>query len=443
MAFRARGVSRSVKALALCVALLTLATLAAAVEPARACSRVPPDPWSYLERADGAFVGRLVSRRESGQGRAVLVFSVERALKGKIGDTVEVETVSSGAACGIETSVGRRIGLFLMREGGKWFGHLCWQVEPEDLLAAAALPAPNGRGPVAMLVGGSFGPARPLALDAQGRTLAYGTGKGTPRAFAVCPGARRVAEVVDSGAGYTVAIRDLPTLRLVRQQPVRVVYAEELACISADGEQLAVFLSDTGARGRLKRVTPRSATTIWRGEAFYTSFWKHLAYVQGLDRGGTTFIAVDLRTGIARKLGTVPDFGIYQLAANPAGTRLASDAYEEGCRARCARLVLIDLARRPIVARTIPMPIDFGRVLWLSNDRFVYLVKDKILVYTSHLRLSTRITHWNARSTAALGSKLFGVGQFGRLLRVQLPSSQIRVVRRLPGEPYVIASATQ
>ena len=76
------------KALALCVVVLTVASLAAAVEPARACSCIPPDPWSYLGKADGAFVGRLISRRETDQGRAVLLFSVERAVKGGIGTTV-------------------------------------------------------------------------------------------------------------------------------------------------------------------------------------------------------------------------------------------------------------------------------------------------------------------------------------------------------------------
>ncbi|HEU0248276.1 MAG TPA: hypothetical protein VFR38_14450, partial [Gaiellaceae bacterium] len=75
---RARAVSRSVRALALCVVLLVVASLAASVEPARACSCVPPDPWSFLKQADGAFVGRLVSRREAGDGRAVLTFRVER-----------------------------------------------------------------------------------------------------------------------------------------------------------------------------------------------------------------------------------------------------------------------------------------------------------------------------------------------------------------------------
>lgn len=432
------------KALSLCVLVLVVASLAAAVEPARACSCVQPDPWRVLEQADGAFVGRLVSRLESGDGRAVLVFSVERAVKGKIDATVEVETVSSGAGCGIETSVGQRIGLFLLREGGRWVGHLCWQVAPEDLLAAAALPVPNGKGPVAMFVGGRFGPARTLALDARGRTLAYGMGGGTVAAFSVCPGGRRVAEVVDSGSGYVVTIRDLPTLRFVRHQPVTAVYAEEIACVNESGDQLAVFDSDTAARGRLMRVTRRGGTTIWRGKAFYASFWKHLAYVQTFDRAGTTLVAVDVRTGRATKLGTVPVHGAYQLVPNSAGTRLAGDAFEEGCRTRCYRLVLIDLERRPISARTILLPTQCcGLSRWLRDGRIAYVRGERILVYNAALRLSARVSGWSAISTAVLGSRLVGVSRFGKLLRVELPSGRIDVVRRLPGEPNVIVSATR
>ena len=324
----ARGVSRSVRGLALCVVVLVVASLAAAVEPARACSCIPPDPWSYLRKADGAFVGHLVSRREVDQGRAVLTFDVERAVKGKIGTTVEVTTANNGAACGIETSVGRRIGLFLMREGDGWVGHLCWQVEPADLLAAAALPAPNGKGPAMLFVGGQFGPARTLALDAKGRTLAYGMGNGEAVNFSVCPGGQRVAEVVEFAGmrggdlvvtGYVIAIRELPTLRLLRRQRLkRGYYDGDIRCADESGKKIALFSSDTGAHGRLRLVTPRTVTTLWRGTAFYASTTERFAYIQVLGPAREKLVAVDLRSRLMRSLGTVPVHGAYQLVPNPA-----------------------------------------------------------------------------------------------------------------------------
>jgi hypothetical protein len=112
------------------VLVLVAAALAAAVEPARACSCIPPDPWTFLEKADGAFVGKLVSRREGDEGRVVLTFGVERAVKGKIGVTVEVDTANKGAACGIETSVGKRIGLFLRARAANGSGISAGRSQP-------------------------------------------------------------------------------------------------------------------------------------------------------------------------------------------------------------------------------------------------------------------------------------------------------------------------
>lgn len=451
---RARGVSRSVRALALCVVVLAVASLAAAVEPARACSCVPPDPWMFLKQADGAFVGRLVSRREADQGRVVLTFSVERAVKGKIGATVEVRTANNTAACGIETAVGRRVGLFLVRDGDGWVGHLCWQVEPADLLAATVLPAPYGKGPVAIFVGGRFGPARTMALDVKGRTLAYGTGRGKVLDFSACPSGRRVAELVafetpdPPYTRYAVAVRELPTLRLVRERRLRNRYFDTsaLRCLDANGDNIVAFWGSGPAierRARLIRITPTKISTIWQGIAWYASFRGRTAYVQVLrDSPGTTIVAVELRTGTAEELGTVLRNEIRQLAPNPAGTRLAGHSFLEGIGD--PRLHVIELKRRPISLRSIPLPIDpVGSVHWLGDDMFAYVGDDRILIYTAALRLSSsRLTDWRAESAALVGSTVFGVHRSGRLVSTKLLSGSTRLVRRLPGSPSVIVSAS-
>ncbi len=135
-----------------------VAVVAATATPAHACSCAMPDPRSLLAQTDGAFVGRLIERRDLGDGRAVFTFRVERRVKGAMGTTVDVESASNGAACGLETTIGARIGLFLERSAGRWTSSLCWQVSPDDLLAAAQpLPPPNGRGPTTLLVAGRFG----------------------------------------------------------------------------------------------------------------------------------------------------------------------------------------------------------------------------------------------------------------------------------------------
>ncbi|MGH3065376.1 MAG: hypothetical protein ACRDOF_03655 [Gaiellaceae bacterium] len=428
--------------------MLAVTSLAAAVEPARACSCVPPDPWNLLKQTDGAFVGRLVSRRETDQGRAVLTFSVERVVKGEIAATVEVTTANNGGACGIETSVGRRIGLFLARENDGWVGHLCWQVSPQDLLAAAALPAPNGKGPVALFVRGRFGPARTLALDAKGRTLGYAVGSDNVRQVTACPGGQRIAELVYRGSHHFVVTRELPTFWFVREQrlPRREYGVASLRCVDTLGERLALFSSNPDARGLLAQITPRSVTTLWRGSAFYASFWRNVAYVQAHGGRGTRIVTVDLRTSKTTPLGSVRATGLYELAPNAAGTKLVGDSYEEGCRtAPCAHLVVIDLRPRPISARRIPLPTECcGSAHWIPGDRFAYFhfSGGPILVYTSALRRDGRISGWSAGDGVAIGRTMYGVTRGGTLIRADLTSGKVRVVRRLPGRASVIVAAT-
>ena len=210
------------RALAACVFVLLAATLAGRVESGRACSCALPDPRAALAQADGAFVGRLVDRREGDQ-TTVLVFSVEKALKATIGRTVEVSTASNSAACGIEARIGARMGLVLERRGGTWHGYLCWQFAPEELLdGALPMPPPNGRGRVALIVGGGFGESWLAALDSRGRTLAYGAGTSRVALLAVCPGGRRVAEIAFVGR-RSLQRAELPSgpARVVRQLPGR------------------------------------------------------------------------------------------------------------------------------------------------------------------------------------------------------------------------------
>ena len=61
------------------------------------------------------------------------------------------------------------------RDDGLWNSSLCQQINAQELHdAAQPFPAPDGEGPIKMLVGGSWGEMGIVALDSQGRTLAYG-----------------------------------------------------------------------------------------------------------------------------------------------------------------------------------------------------------------------------------------------------------------------------
>ena len=95
-----------------------------------------------MPRADGAFVGTLLERREpaaapvqSSADPVTLVFRVEQVYKGDIDSRVAVVTARDGASCGLEVEVGERMGLLLDRAGGEWRSGLCSQVEPAEFLA--------------------------------------------------------------------------------------------------------------------------------------------------------------------------------------------------------------------------------------------------------------------------------------------------------------------
>ena len=422
----------------MCVAVLVLGGLAGSVGTARACSCLQPDPWIYLQESDGAFVGRLVGSRDVGSGRVVLTFDVERALKGRIGSTVEVRTVAGGSTCGIEASVGERVGLFLMREGGAWVGSLCRQVAAERVLAAIApLPAPNGRGPAALFVGGRFGRARVMALDARGRTLAYGSGPGTTRLLSLCPGNKRLAEVIEVYAGNRLVIRDARTLRVLRRRVVDLPAgrtAAGLQCEDVWGSSVVIFgtgPAEPPQQAGLHRLTGGRVTTIWKGSAYLSSLTPRAAYLNAGEQGAR-LLRIDLTTGRGRSIAWLPLAP--RLVPDDTGRRLAGVAWRHP---ETSRLVLVELGKA-VVVRSIPLaaPMMTGDVHWLPNGRLLFLPtidRDKGRVLDRSLRTRSRFG-WTAHvDTARVGSTAFGVDWMGRLVAATLPGGPERVVRRLPG----------
>jgi hypothetical protein len=442
----AGGVSRGVKALAACVLVLFAATLAAGVESGHACSCALPDPRAALARADGAFVGKLISRRDADL-RAVLTFSVEKSLKGRIAGTVDVVTASNGAACGIEAPIGTRVGLVLERRDGAWHGHLCWLFAPEELLAAALpLPAPNGRGPVALVVGGAFGPMRLLALDRHGRTLAYGRGSGQVGLVSVCPGAQRLAEIAYPGSRTELVIRATGTLRLLRRQALTLPgqrYAHRLACENTTGSSVVVFargpFGNRPTKSALYRASGGRLHALWSGVAYDAAITSSDAYLSA-GLAGDSLERVDLQTGRVSRVATLPG-ALASLALNPAGTILAGIGVDSPWQ-----IVRVDLTARPANVKSVRFASRdaYGQVLCLPTGNFVVIsaygdasarVLDAALRTWDYFR-------WPAGPTALVGSRLFGIDHSLSLFRAEL-SGPMRVVRQLPGRPTVIVSATR
>lgn len=240
------------------VIALTSGVVMFGVGPAHGCSCGPLNPWNHLQEADGAFVGRLmdVDRGLLGflsfGGQATYAFDIDVAIKGELGDSVDVRASADGASCGIEAAKGRRTGLFLYKgEAGQWTSSLCSQVDADLLLRAARpFPEPDGRGPIRYLLGGDLGPIRLMVLDDRGRTLAYGeSSPGYSLDLEVRPGGGRFLESAALDSRGVVVVRDtsslmdVHTFELTRARSPSVYQVD---CLRADGRS---FIAIEG-RGR-------------------------------------------------------------------------------------------------------------------------------------------------------------------------------------------------
>ena len=317
----------TVRRLFLLVVLALGGAVALGDQAAFGCSCVGVPAKDQLAAADGAFVGTVIERRDPRAGApgpqssadpVDVVFRVERAYKGDLGDEVVVQTNRFGASCGIEAEVGERIGLVMDREDGRWTGGLCGQVDPEEL-ARAARPGPpvTGEGPVRFLLAGNFGSAGLLALDADGAVL--GSAKGSaPERVAPCPDGRRALTVSALGAG--LAVQDLATMQSVRGVPLRG-RALAVDCRTADA-RIGVALIDGFHEGgtRLVRFSRDGARTLRRIPAREAAFAGRWAWVA--KRGSRPgLLRVDAITGRARRMA---DGRFEAVAAAPGGRRAAA-----------------------------------------------------------------------------------------------------------------------
>lgn len=84
------------------LSLAAVAAIAAAAEPALACSCVcPRDARLLLRDFPYVLYGRVLSHRDAGGQRRVFAFEVMRPLKGDLPARITVETPRDGFMCGI------------------------------------------------------------------------------------------------------------------------------------------------------------------------------------------------------------------------------------------------------------------------------------------------------------------------------------------------------
>ena len=143
-------------------AVIAVAALHASARLAHACSCIPPrPPLEALERADAVFAGDVVSISEpkglfrswfeSSTDPITVEFRVNAVWKGKIHETLFIQTAWSSASCGFEFVQGEQY-IVYAREG---WASLCSRTKSideasEDLMAlgegSAPLPASEREG---------------------------------------------------------------------------------------------------------------------------------------------------------------------------------------------------------------------------------------------------------------------------------------------------------
>ncbi len=417
--------------------------------PAHACSCAYGDPRERLAEADGAFIGTLVSQTETeppdpdepiSSGRDnTYTFTVEEVFKGDIGETIEVHAPADGASCGLEMGIGQQDGLFLYMEDGLWRSSLCSRVNPQELRdAAAPLPEPDGQNPARFLIGGSYGEARILAVDEQGRTIAYGYGQKDTTHVNVCPGSRFSVEAVDTRRKPSeLAVRDLETFEVVRNIEIagwnnwysgKKPDLVALLCLTEDASDILAFGStrhEPVAHSELLRITPDGITEVHDGTGMSATLTPDAVYVnQG--RWGKTVAVIDPSTGAETKVTKLYEFA--KPHPSPDGEWIATyynDWREMKAPSRIT-LTSADGSEQRSARLFKGGRIAQAELLWVDNDTLAFLPWGGDIGTAKVFDLNLDVTStfdWYARSNVALGSDVFGL-EFESLVRTDLSSTE-------------------
>jgi hypothetical protein len=112
------------------LALLVPATVASG------CRCATADENARYRAADAAFIGRLVSVRETSTYNGRFRYRVGRSYKRKLGEFVVVRAPLQDGMCGLPRQK-RRYALYLERRKQRWSANLCSVTTPQRLRQAA------------------------------------------------------------------------------------------------------------------------------------------------------------------------------------------------------------------------------------------------------------------------------------------------------------------
>jgi len=410
--------------------------------PAQACSCFPEDPRDEYARADGAFIGTYVGRHalteDTEFGDYAYTFEVDEEFKGDLPETIDVISASNGAACGLEVQEGQQIGLLLEMAEDGWRSNLCRQESPENLRRVAEpLPEPNGTPPAAFLVGGSFGEARVISLDSEGRILGYGyDGNYDVIHLSMCPGGQRSIELYRSQfAGLRYAVRDVDTLQVLRDGVFTTEsyrFSPIVFCRDAEAKKVFGFVTMYEGPARVLKLG-KPNKTIHKGKVRAVGFGGDRVY---LREGKRALIAIDLdsrkQVVAARGQGSAP------LSVSPDGMRVAwvipRSQTGEGRQTSSVYLLETGGGAPALHEASLGESYTGQALVWAGPDRVVLTCGPdaSIRTYDSQLQELGSAVGSCPYVSSTVGDTLWSIDYEARLVRLILPSGSEEIVLELP-----------
>jgi hypothetical protein len=317
------------------------------------------------------------------------------------------------------------------------------------------VPAPDGEGPMVAVVAGWSGElatAPLMALDGQGRTLAYGTTDRLPIDLSVCPGSEKVLVLGSSASANDrsrlVILWDLADFSAEDEWRIGAGagLVTDLVCASRDGRHALLYSPPLGpdpaqpstttapspadAVGSDSADPPASLPTVWSvwrltdGELTLTSQSTDYGRVVGLTserayaKNGERFSIINLGSLATVEFEYPQDISI-QVAEHPAGRLIA--VLSTGIDS--ATLDLYELVPTPklTASRAVDVASYARNFLWIDDDRL--LVDGR--VYGLDLN---ELAGWENPEFYYL---FVGEGQTGFGLGVRSPEQRVSVLDRV------------
>ena len=437
-----RGASGFASALLAMAALMGFAVGSASAHGCR-CERSKlsyMDPRERLEHADGAVIGTVVAKSFSGDGERVLAVRPRETFKFDAGGDIDVAT-GGGAECSLGfRREGDSLSQLLTRAGNDgWSTGACDSMTSADLhRAGQPLPRPTGGKRVELVVAGAFGPVRSIALDQSGRVVSYGQGAGRVVAASVCPGARRMVEVVLAERLQPVtriAIRELPGLHLVRSRTFPgfagdVGSVSQVECLDRRARNV-LLIARSHVMRVVRMVNATSFATVYSAQAEAAVLAGSRAYaVQGSSP--SQLISIDTTRRTHHRVGRLPG-RVWRLSGDRTGRFAALvSPPTDPVRGTVVSYTPGDSSRRLHTA-SLPEVERFSQLLWSSHGHLVVVpYSGRARVFDATLRHRLGMIGLPTGGPAVLrGETLYMIRRHG-LYRARLSAHGARRVRDLP-----------